>query len=325
MKVKTAFLILVLFVAVILFVHEKGLWNDVLDLLPYFGLKGKFVFTATRQVNPPKTSLHLWKKGRVRFLGYHRVMPVWSPDGKYIACRSLGNEIYLVGDNGKTVKTLKTPYFPSSMAWKSREKLIYKGIENRADPVNSLKALYELDINSGETKKLLQLAEGEDIINLSVSPDGNKILFILVVSDEVKNPIRKRGIYLVNSDGTQLRLLSRWGTSVSWFPDSKHILYANTRDEKGNRLDVGHGYYFKKDINSGKDSFVRRILAFETNTKVSPDGNYIYASSGLKGRGRCIVVYPLKEEESAIMITEPVEIAHDTYSQDDFPDWYQGN
>jgi len=61
-----------------------------------------------------------------------------------------------------------------------------------------------------------------------VSPDGTQLLYL--------SPKRSGPIHLMNSDGSNARLLAS-GTDVAWFPDGQHVL-AVQRSEKHARLVV---------------------------------------------------------------------------------------
>ncbi len=115
------------------------------------------------------------------------------------------------------------------------------------------------------TTKQLEIFEpvkGERVLNLQVSPDGNKAVFEIIGGN----------MYVMNTDGTGLRDLGK-GYRPKWSPDSQYIVYIITNDD-------GH-QILSSDIYTIKTDGTEKINLTNTNDKLemnpcwSPDGKKI--------------------------------------------------
>lgn len=105
--------------------------------------------------------------------------PVYSPDGKYIAFRSMSragfeadkSSLMLYDRETKKLKNLteNTDYSVNEIVWSGDSKYIYY---NSSNTINE--SIYRIDIASGKSELLL---EQHDNFNINISPDGNKLYF----------------------------------------------------------------------------------------------------------------------------------------------------
>lgn len=107
------------------------------------------------------------------------------------------------------------------------------------------------------------------------SPDGRRLLFTSF-----------RGIYVVNSDGTHLRLVAPHGRQGSWSPDGRRIVY---------RGSLGYATCFDLfvlTLRTGKTTRYTRTPVCETHPRWSPDGRNIAFNVNRRDGPTSIVIAP---------------------------------
>ena len=280
-------------------------------------VRGKFVFGSNRYLDFGYPA-HILKNGKIKLLGKRIYAPVWSPNGKLIAClvskksnEEIGkNGILLVDENGNKHGFFETISTPLSCSWfPSGDKVAYA-----VDPLRNPK-INIYDFKEQKETTIFKLDGQTDITGVNVSPTGDTIMFTKGKPN--------RGTYLINSDGSNLRFIRDYISRPAWYPDGKNILYITNVGDDGKLLtDVG-GYFFKMDIKTKKIEKLRLNAQFISNLKVSRDGRYFYYTVPYLG-GEVIAASPVDGEAKQFYITKPVEIKPMRYSQDKRPDWYQG-
>ena len=107
--------------------------------------------------------------------------------------------------------------------------------------VDGKRGLYVMDDN-GDNMTLLT-----DVLGPSLprwSPDGKQIVFVKDVKKD--DPFQRRHLFLMNSDGTNVRQLTPppidgWDTQASFSPDGKSVIfrrYERNEDERKHSLNV---------------------------------------------------------------------------------------
>jgi len=93
----------------------------------------------------------------------------------------------------------------------------------------------------GEIRRLTKL-EGIRADTLSFSPDGKKILFTGVHIEKIDmqgyTQIGKPDIYIMNADGTNVKILVKEGAEPVWSPDGKKIVFTSYCD--GGRIAIAN-------------------------------------------------------------------------------------
>ena len=202
---------------------------------------------------------------------------VWSPDGSQIAFigrsqYSISSAIYIMNSDGSNVHLL--PVQPGSLAdgyspdWSpDGSKIAYIHYGER----NAFGFNYTVIVSLTDGKVLKLKTDNYAIINYSPkwSPDGKKIIF-LSNRDYIKTNYTKRDLYIMDSDGKNIKRLTQYGTIAYylWYPSDQSIIFSvNTTSNSANvngigridttgnliwLIDITGIFYFGKLSNDGK-------------------------------------------------------------------------
>ena len=117
------------------------------------------------------------------------------------------------------------------------------------------------DVNTNKVG-IIEPVKGERILNLQLSPDGEKTAFEIIGGD----------MYVMNIDGSNLKNLGR-GYRPKWSPDSKYLTYMISEDD-GYRVLASDIFTIKID-GSEKTNLTNTNDRLEMNPSWSPDGDKI--------------------------------------------------
>lgn len=109
---------------------------------------------------------------------------------------------------------------------------------------------------------LIEPVEGEQVMNLQLSPDGKKVTF----------EIYGGNLYVMNIDGTGLKDLGK-GYRPEWSPDGQFIVYMITEDD-GHQITSADIFTIRID-GTEKTNHTNTIDRQEMNPSWSPDGKKI--------------------------------------------------
>ena len=87
------------------------------------------------------------------------------------------------------------------------------------------------------TLKLATYLDWETVSNPQISPDGSEIIFTKGWVDKI-NDRRSSSIYIMNVDGSRMRVLVEDGSSPKWSPSGDRILYTAGTDSEGTEIFV---------------------------------------------------------------------------------------
>ena len=170
----------------------------------------------------------------------HGSEATWSGDGQSIALL-----VYSEAKQTHAVKTMrwdgtdattvvefesKEPVL-SSLEWSPDNETIYFKRSDRIDPASFLIRLYSVNSDGSDLRMIADLDVGFETEEIAVSPDGSELLFA-----------EHDGVYLINTDGTNLR-------------------------------NITSGYDFSSDVVYIKDGSL--VRSFDQHASWSPDGNRI--------------------------------------------------
>jgi Tol biopolymer transport system component len=190
-------------------------------------------------------------------------------------------KIFNIGKNESNLLTDYRTMMPSLPAFTSNDEKVFiygrhnleifdSGIEQvlNKKSANSSKIVYLKDDKiavenlADNNLKVFEPVKGERVLNLQVSPDGNKAAFEIIGGD----------MYVMNTDGTGLTDLGK-GYRPKWSPDNAHIVYMITEDD-GHQFLSSDIYTIKID-GTGKTNLTNTSDKLEMNPDWSPDGKSI--------------------------------------------------
>jgi TolB protein len=233
--------------------------------------------------------------------------PDWSPDGAQIAferCR-VRCEVWVVSADGSEPRrigpaclTVPVPECEdrSAPVWSPDGQLI---AFNRAwGPVDfdtiKFSASSVMTKDGADVRDLLvSMPYGGDVGQPMWSPDGKRLVFGITHnarrSDKPKNHI---ALFVMNTDGTGVRQLTRWaldaGDHPDWSPDGKLILFRSNNDVEGKQSQL---YVIRPDGRGLKQLTHFKRGTIVTSASFSPDGRWIVFG---KGRGANADVFVMR-------------------------------
>ena len=166
----------------------------------------------------------------------HDHQPAWSPDGSYVAFASgeKGSEmksIWLMKADGSGPKPLSTGGWlhVGVPRWSpDGDQIAVAG--DRGDGTQ----IYLVDVATGDLTKITDEPDPTDVggaYQPDWSPDGRRILHTRVRYDDDQK--RSSQLFVMNSDGTDVRLIASGATTDSeprWSPDGRKVAFVTGRD-----------------------------------------------------------------------------------------------
>ena len=226
--------------------------------------------------------------------------PAWSPDGKHIAFvsdRDGDEDIYVMNSDGTGVRDLtETSRNEWDPDWSNDGKhIVYIG---NTDPDAGFDGQYWEPQESDYWQVVVMNSDGTNKRNLTAlinhyprnpkwSPDDEYIAFETsrVCGEYMSgDPAVTTGVYVMNADGTGMRLLSSdrsMATSPAWSPDGKKIVFASGLCPQLERVEVGSGnehYNTELWIINTDGTGLNRLTHLDLGVRDptwSPDGKYL--------------------------------------------------
>ncbi len=118
------------------------------------------------------------------------------------------------------------------------------------------------------TLKLATYLDWESVSNPQISPDGSEIIFTKGWVDKI-NDRRSSSIYIMNADGSRMRVLVENGSSPKWSPSGDRILYTAGTESEGTEI------FVRWMDDEGAASQITHLENSPGNVEWSPDGTQI--------------------------------------------------
>ncbi|MBI3990917.1 MAG: PD40 domain-containing protein [Candidatus Omnitrophica bacterium] len=229
----------------------------------------------------------------------------WTPDGKIAFYRLIdywikmepdpfpgGGGVY--DDYEKNDEAFIVVRDPQTKEEKVLFKLPYKGAAGRVNFMDWSPAINKILLSTGalevmtpDGKEFKDITPENTICGQGVwSPDGNKILYSAGPIPGQEKAGAKRGLYIMNADGTNNHLLVENGMSGSWSSDGKQIAYQTAgrraTEEDFKKLGVKYLYSTQDVYIINADGTGKRMLVEGgANPRWSPDGKWILCGGKL--------------------------------------------
>ena len=254
---------------------ERLTFNNVRDLDPSLspdGTKIAFYASVGRIFDIFVVDIEFGKIHHLPFSTELDVQPAWSPDGRKIAFSSNHDgdyDIYVMDADGQNeVQLTDNPEDDNWPDWSPDGRQIVFISEQDGGAAE----VYILDVQSGQQRRLT-----DTICRCNYpkwSPDGTQIAFTSCVRKEIPPWYPYRQIWVMNTDGSDLLMLTRDEESneePAISPDGKQIAFVSRRDEN---VDI---------YSLDRDSKTVTRLTFDPGIDCqpdwSPDGkNIVFAS-----------------------------------------------
>ncbi len=118
------------------------------------------------------------------------------------------------------------------------------------------------------TLKLATYLDWESVSNPQISPDGSEIIFTKGWVDKI-NDRRSSSIYIMNADGSRMRVLVEDGSSPKWSPSGDRILYTAGTESEGTEI------FVRWMDDEGAASQITHLENSPGNVEWSPDGTQV--------------------------------------------------
>ncbi len=118
------------------------------------------------------------------------------------------------------------------------------------------------------TLKLATYLDWETVSNPQISPDGSEIIFTKGWVDKI-NDRRSSSIYIMNVDGSRMRVLVEDGSSPKWSPSGDRILYTASTESEGTEI------FVRWMDDEGAATQITHLENSPGNVEWSPDGTEI--------------------------------------------------
>ncbi len=118
------------------------------------------------------------------------------------------------------------------------------------------------------TLKLVTYLDWETVSNPQISPDGSEIIFTKGWVDKI-NDRRNSSIYIMNVDGSRMRVLVEDGSSAKWSPGGDRILYTAGTESEGTEI------FVRWMDDEGATTQITHLENGPGNVEWSPDGTQI--------------------------------------------------
>ena len=131
-----------------------------------------------------------------------------------------------------------------------------------------LPAVLEAQNEPDGTLKLVTYLDWETVSNPQISPDGSEIIFTKGWVDKI-NDRRNSSIYIMNADGSRVRVLVEDGSSPKWSPSGDRILFTAGTESEGSEI------FVRWMDDEGATTQITHLENSPGNVEWSPDGTQI--------------------------------------------------
>ena len=131
-----------------------------------------------------------------------------------------------------------------------------------------LPAVLEAQNEPDGTLKLVTYLDWETVSNPQISPDGSEIIFTKGWVDKI-NDRRNSSIYIMNADGSRVRVLVEDGSSPKWSPSGDRILFTAGTESEGSEI------FVRWMDDEGATTQITHLENGPGNVEWSPDGTQI--------------------------------------------------